>query len=179
MIMGLPSTINNVYLIGLMGAGKSTVGKLLATVVGWQFVDLDHEIELLAESDIPTIFEEQGETRFRDYETQILFHTDDLKDTIIACGGGVVTQEQNMEFLQDKAVVWLDLSPAEAAVRLEHSPNRPLLKECQDTLVQLNEILLSRREAYARAAKIRIKSGGISPEVIASDILHQLAELYV
>jgi shikimate kinase len=176
--MDLPGAINNVYLIGLMGAGKSTVGKLLAKVLERQFVDLDHEIELLAGCDIPAIFEEQGETRFRDYEAQVLLRTGALKKTIIACGGGVVTQEQNMAFLQDKAVVWLDLSPAEAAARLEHSPNRPLLKGCQDTLMQLNEILLSRRAAYAQAASIHINSGGVSPEVLATDILHQLAELY-
>ena len=176
--MKLPDAINNVYLIGLMGAGKSTVGKLLATVLEWQFVDLDHEIEVLTGSDIPSIFEERGETLFREYEAQVLQNSSDLKDTIIACGGGIVTQARNLEFLQNKIVVWLDLSAAVAAVRLEHSPKRPLLKGCQDTLTQLNQILLTRRDAYTRAARIRVSSGGVSPELLATDILHQLAELY-
>lgn len=174
----MPSGVRCIYLIGLMGAGKSTVGKFLATILNWQFVDLDHEIEVLTGLDISSIFEKQGEAHFRTYESQLLEKTSDLKDAIVACGGGVVTQEQNLKFLQDKTVVWLDLSPAEAAARLEHSPNRPLLNGCQDTLVQLNEILLARRDAYTRAARVRISSGGVLPEVLATDIVHQLVELY-
>ncbi len=161
-----------------MGAGKSTVGKILATVLERRFVDMDHEIEAFASKEIPDIFEELGEEYFRKLETQILQNTADLSNAIIACGGGVVTSKQNIEFLSSKIVVWLDLSPAEAAVRLEHSTHRPLLKGCQDTLMQLNDILLARRDAYASTARIHVKAGGVSPEIIASDILHEIAERY-
>ncbi len=176
--MNIPADISKVYLIGLMGAGKSTVGKILAAEFDWQFVDLDHEIEALAGKDIPTIFEEETEEGFRLYEKQILQNTASFNETIIACGGGVVTKAENIAFLQGEITIWLDLSPAEAAARLEHAQDRPLLSECQNTLSQLNDILISRREAYAKTAKIRIKSGELSPELIASNILKEIKQFY-
>lgn len=170
-MMKLHSGVNRVYLIGLMGAGKSTVGKILARVLKWEFVDLDHEIETLTGKDIPKIFCEEGEEEFRNHETTVLKRTTDMNKTIIACGGGVVTRAENVDFLLQEIVVWLDLSPAEAAARLGYSPNRPLLSECKDTRVELTEILTERREAYTKTAKIRINSGDESPEIITGKIL--------
>ena len=123
-----------IYLIGLMGAGKSTIGKLLAKSLSWQFLDLDHEIESLAEKTIPTIFKEECESGFRDYETQALKNTAELQRAVIACGGGVVTRAENVDFLKNETTVWLEISAEEAATRLEYSEDRPLLSECKDTL---------------------------------------------
>ena len=177
--MNMPASIRRIYLIGLMGAGKTTVGKILAAVLEWQFVDMDHEIEILANLDIPEIFKTHGEEGFRNRETQILKNTINLDGAIISCGGGVVTQADNIEILSSQTTAWLDLSPAEASARLEHSKNRPLLDRSEDTLNQLNEILIERRDAYAKAATIRISSGGQSPEVIASGILKELETINV
>ncbi len=176
--MNIPKKVKRLYLVGLMGAGKTTVGRLLATVLDWDFVDMDQKIEALADKDIPTIFETEGEAGFRAYESKILKSTVDLQEAVIACGGGVVTRPENIEILNGEITVWLDLSPAEAAVRLEHSKNRPLLNSCDDTLMQLNEILIDRRAAYKKSAIIRISSGGLSPEIIASDILSELETRY-
>jgi len=177
--VNMPASVQRIYIIGLMGAGKTTVGKILATVLHWPFIDMDQKIEILTGKDIPTIFETEGEVGFRKYESKILLDTLELKTAVVSCGGGVVTQVRNIEILKNENTIWLDLSPAEAAARLEHSKNRPLLDICQDTLMQLNEILIDRREAYNQASTIRISSGGHSPEIIASDILKELEVTHV
>ncbi len=169
--MKLHAGVNMVYLIGLMGAGKSTVGKILARVLKWEFIDLDHKIEVLTGKDIPKIFDEEGEEGFRNHETKVLKETAGLNKKIIACGGGIVTRPDNIEFLTSEIVVWLNLTPAEAAARLGYSPDRPLLSGCKDTLVELNEILTERREAYAKTAEIHIDSGDQSPEIITGNIM--------
>jgi len=175
--MSLSPTIQRIYLIGLMGGGKSTVGKLLADVLGWTLIDLDNEIERVCGKTIPAIFEDEGEPGFRDHEITLLAETAKREQVIIACGGGIVTRLHNVEYLAGQVTVWLELSPAEAAVRLEHADERPLLRECQDTIQQLNEILIERREAYQRAARIRVNSGGVAPELVASNILRALEHL--
>ena len=172
--MIISPAISRVYLVGLMGAGKSTVGKILADVLDWKLADIDHEIETLAGRTIPVIFNEQGEGRFRDYEAQILLGTAKLDKAIIACGGGVVIRPGNVDFLKNQISVWLDLSPAEAAARIEHSQERPLLEECEDTRQTLNDILAERRDAYLAASKIHVNSGGRAPEIIATEILRAI-----
>ena len=172
--MSTPQGIGKVYLIGLMGAGKSTVGKILAEALQWQLLDIDHEIEKVAGNDIPSIFDEQGEESFRDYEAQVLMTTAGLNDTVIPCGGGIVTRPENVEFLKDQLTIWLDVSPAEAAARLEHSDHRPLLNECKDTIKTLQEILDGRQVGYAQAAAIHINTGQRAPDAIAIEILKKL-----
>jgi len=169
--------IERIYLIGLMGAGKSTVGRVLAAVLDWQFIDLDRDIAKICGKTINDIFEQEGEAGFRAYETARLRETGQRTRIVVACGGGVITETQNLEFSHRQTTVWLELSPAEAAVRLEHSDNRPLLAECQDTVLTLDEILLERRAAYQQAAGIRINTGGLAPEVVASQILQELHHL--
>ena len=177
--MSFPGGIGKVYLIGLMGAGKSTIGKILADTLKWQLLDIDHEIEKFAGNDIPTIFEEQGEDGFRDYESQVLMESASLNEAIIPCGGGIVTRPENVEYLKDQLTIWLDVSPEEAAARLEHSDHRPLLNECSDTIKKLQEILDSRQVGYAEAASIQINAGDQPPEIIASEILEKLESIHV
>ena len=172
--MSTPQGIGKVYLIGLMGAGKSTVGQILADALNWQLLDIDHEIEKIAGSDIPSIFEEWGEDGFRDFEAQVLMETDSLNDAIIPCGGGIVTKPENVKYLKDHLTIWLDVSPEEAAARLEHSDHRPLLNQCQDTIKKLQEILDSRQVSYAEAAALHIHTGQRAPDIIASEILEKL-----
>ena len=173
--MTVPATIERVYLIGLMGAGKSTVGRLLAEVLSWTFIDLDAEISAAAGKSIPNIFADLGENVFREFESRLLQQTLSKKQVVIACGGGVILQPENIKLLKQELTVWLELSPAEAAARLEHAEKRPLLNECEDTVTKLNEILNSRRQAYTEVARIRVNSGGLAPELIASKILSELA----
>jgi len=157
-----------------MGAGKSTVGRLIADALDWQLLDIDEEIEMIAGTDIPSIFEVQGEDGFRDYEAQVLMQTSNLTSTIIPCGGGIVTSSTNVGFLKDQQTIWLDVSPEEAASRLEHSDHRPLLKGCENTIHRLQEILDTRQTAYAEAASIHINTGQRSPDLIVGEILKKL-----
>lgn len=166
--------IGKVYLIGLMGAGKSTVGKILAEALNWHLIDVDHEIEKFAGSNIPTIFEEEGEGGFRDYESQVLLETVEKHNAIIPCGGGIITRPENVAFLRDQLTVWLDVSPEEAASRLEKTNERPLLNECRDTVQKLREILNDRQAAYAQAASIHILTGKQAPDTIAAEILEKM-----
>jgi len=167
-----------IYLIGLMGAGKSTVGKILADTLGWKFQDLDHEIEELCGKSIPEIFKGEGEDSFRAYESQALLKSLDQKKVIIACGGGATTRKENVELLKNQVTVWLELSTEQAAARLEYSDHRPLLSECKDTLKELGEILDQRKAAYTESARIRVNSGDASPEVVAKRIIEQIENLH-
>lgn len=177
--MSFPVGIGKIYLIGLMGAGKSTIGKILADALKWQLLDIDQEIEKFAGSDIPTIFDEQGEDGFREYESQVLMESAALNAAIISCGGGIITRPENVKYLKDHLTIWLDISPEEAAARLEHSNHRPLLNECKDTIKKLQEILDNRHVGYSEAASLRINAGEQSPEVIASEILEKLESIHV
>ncbi|MBT4034921.1 MAG: shikimate kinase [Candidatus Marinimicrobia bacterium] len=172
-------SISKVYLIGLMGAGKSTVGRLLADALSWQLLDIDQEIEKFAGNDIPSIFEAQGEDGFRDYEAQVLMETASLNDAIIPCGGGIITRPENVEYLKDHLTIWLDVSPEEAAARLEHSDHRPLLNECKDTIKKLQEILDNRQVGYAEAASLHINTGQRAPDIITHEILEKLESYHV
>jgi shikimate kinase len=162
------------YLIGLMGSGKSTTGKLLAETLKWQLLDIDHEVEKFAGNNIPTIFDQQGEDGFRDYESQILMESASLNNAVIPCGGGIVVRRENVEYLKDHFTIWLNVSPEEAAARLEHSSHRPLLHECRDTIKKLQEILDIRQVAYAQAARLHINVAEKTPEMIVSEILKKL-----
>ncbi len=171
--------ITKIYLIGLMGAGKSTIGGLLADALSWRLLDIDNEIVKIAGNNIPTIFEAQGEDGFRGYETQVLMETASLDETVIACGGGIITRAENVNYLKDQLTIWLDVTPEEAAARLEHSDHRPLLNECKDTINKLQEILDSRQVGYAEAASLHINTGQRPPDIIANDIMLRLENYHV
>lgn len=173
------ASVDKIYLIGLMGAGKSTVGKLLAQTLSWEFLDLDNEIENTSGNTIAQIFSESGEEAFRELESEALHKTKALQNMIIACGGGVVTRTENVKLLKDRTTIWLELTPDEAAARLEYATDRPLLSECKDTLNKLGDILESRQGAYEQAATLRINAGGHSPEIIADQIMKELKALNV
>lgn len=157
-----------------MGAGKSTVGHLLAKDLDWDFIDLDARIEKETGRPISEIFEGQGEASFRDLEKAALLQTQGLSEVIIACGGGVVVDEENVALLQGETTVWLELSPEEAAARLETTHDRPLLSQCSDTHLKLSRILEKRQSAYASAASIMVNSHGSTPAQVSQNILKQI-----
>lgn len=161
-----------------MGAGKSTVGKLLAKTLDWQLLDTDHQVELLAGIDISSIFEKQGEEGFRRLETQVLLQTSEITKTIIPCGGGIITSETNLMYLKDQLTIWLDVPAEEAAARLERSNHRPLLTGITNTVKELQKILDARQTAYAEAASIHINTGQRSPDLITTEILEKLECIY-
>ena len=97
----------------------------------------------------------------------------------LGCGGGIITRPENVEYLKDHLTIWLDVSPEEAAARLEHSDHRPLLNECKDTIKKLQEILDNRQVGYAEAASLHINTGQRAPDIITHEILEKLESYHV
>ncbi|TXG93213.1 MAG: shikimate kinase [Rhodocyclaceae bacterium] len=146
----------NIYLVGLMGAGKTTVGRTLAKRLGWQFFDSDHEIAARTGVSIPTIFEIEGEAGFRRRESLMIEELAGLNNIVLATGGGAVLAEHNRECLRRSGlVVYLCASPMQLFERTRHDRNRPLL-QVPDPLGRLKELLAERGPLYEELADIVI-----------------------
>jgi len=160
-----------IYLVGFMGSGKSTVGRLLADRLGWDFVDLDEEIEAEQRMTIAQIFDQQGEERFRQIEKEALRcrvrAIQRGRATVMALGGGAFAQEDNYAMLADNGVtVWLDCPLETARRRAQQDPKRPLARDP----VKFEELYQARRASYARA-DFRIEISGDDPEAVVEAIL--------
>jgi shikimate kinase len=165
----------NLYLIGMMGAGKSSTGAELAQALGYQFFDTDAVVEAVAGQAIPEIFAHQGESAFRQLETQVLAELSAYRRLVIATGGGIVTQRQNWSYLHHGIVVWLDVSPEVLQVRLARDMGRPLLQG-QDWETKLTNLLVERQTLYAQAdVRVVIEAEG-SVEAIAARTLALIEE---
>lgn len=159
------------YLAGFMGSGKSTVGRLLADQLGWNFIDLDAEIEAREQTTIGQIFETRGEAEFRRIETDMIrFWVNAIErgsPTVVALGGGAFVQPGNFDLMENHGLsLWIDCSLEVIQQRLlEESANRPLARDPQ----KLRELFDSRRVGYARA-DFRIE-GDCQPEHSVAAIL--------
>ena len=162
---------DHIFLIGLSGSGKSTVGRLVADSLGWQFIDTDALIEEAAGSSIPAIFSEQGEAAFRELEARALARATRSSRVVIATGGGAPTHDAGRQVLADGFTVWLAVSPAVAAERLAAQPTdepRPLL--AGDPRERLEALLDARRDDYARA-DASIEVDVLGPDQVCEKIL--------
>lgn len=140
----------NLYLIGMMGSGKTTVGTLLAQQLGYSFIDTDTVIEQATQRSIPEIFAQDGEAEFRRIETQVLAQIAPHVRMVVATGGGLPVQVENWSYLQYGIVVWLDVPPAVLYERLKGDRSRPLL-QTEDPYQRLTDLLDQRRSRYAQA----------------------------
>ena len=164
----------NLYLVGMMGAGKSAAGRPLAEALGYRFLDADRVLEQAAGRRIADIFASDGEQGFRELETAVLDRIAGWHSLVVATGGGVVTRPQNWGHLQQGVVIWLD-APAELLLqRLRRDPTpRPLL-HCDDPARRLQELLDQRRPLYAQADLILRQRQGEDPATVAQRLLAQL-----
>jgi shikimate kinase len=149
----------NIFLIGLMGAGKTSVGRFLAKRLNKAFYDCDQEIECRTGVKISVIFEIEGEQGFRARETSILSELTELHDIVLATGGGAVLTENNRNLLkQGGTVVYLHATIDELWRRTRHDRNRPLLRTA-DSRATLQQLLEQRDPLYRETAHIVIETG--------------------
>jgi shikimate kinase len=166
----------NVFLVGLMGAGKTSVGKLLARRLGKAFCDCDQEIERATGVKIPVIFEIEGESGFRARESRVLAELVNRSDTVLATGGGAVLSAGNRALLSGNGVVvYLRAAAPELWNRTRHDKNRPLLKTAEP-LAKLEKLFAERDPLYNSIADIIVDSGSQSVASLAHRVeqrLHQ------
>jgi len=168
---------DNIFLVGPMGAGKSTIGRALASQLGMRFLDCDHEIEKRTGASIPLIFEIEGEAGFRRRETQALEELTQETGLILATGGGAVLAEENRHLLTSSGTVVYLQAPIDVLVkRTAHDRNRPLLANV-DRRAKLTELMKVREPLYRAVADITVSSGGRPATAVARDIVKQLKEM--
>lgn len=160
-----------IYLVGMPGAGKTTVGRQLANRLGREFVDLDHEIEARTGVKIPLIFEYEGEIGFRDREAGLLAEISNIENTVIATGGGAVLRPENRRKMKSSGIViYLSVRPETLFERTRSDRNRPLL-QVADPLGKLRTLYVERDPLYREVATIVVNS---SPNGGTQNVLRQL-----
>jgi len=163
----------NLVLIGFMGCGKSTVGRLLHQMLGWPLVDMDGLIEQRAEMSIPAIFAAEGEAGFRKREGELLaeLEKDGQCQRIIATGGGVVLDPENRARLRRLGyVVWLRAPARTVLERTSRNHDRPLL-QTENPLERIQTMLAERMPLYQETAHLEIETADLSADEIATGIL--------
>lgn len=170
--------VRKIALVGLMGVGKSSVGRALSQVFRCSFVDLDNDIEAFANKSIPQIFREDGETAFRTLEHQRLQTLSEVRgdvEMVLATGGGVVESPENRSLLQNEwYTIWLDADVETLAERIQRDSSvRPLLQAYQDlALRQRLRDLYSRRELwYKHVARVRVQVVDLTVDEVVQHLL--------
>lgn len=170
--------MRNIYLIGFMGAGKSTVGRILAEHLGLEFLDTDDLIAARAGLSIPEIFARVGEEGFREREREAVAEVSRRRGLVVALGGGAPMDEGNWRVLRETGItVYLRESPEILAARLAGDGSRPLLSghEGRARLERIRSLLLVREPRYLEADLV-VECRGRSPEEIAGEILERLRD---
>ena len=166
----------SLYLVGMMGSGKTSTGRPLAERLGYGFVDADAVIEQVAGCTISEIFERDGEEEFRSLETQVMRSISERHSLVVATGGGVVTRTENWGLMHQGIVIWLDVERRQLLQRLQSdSTQRPLLMT-GDPAETLDEILKQRRPMYDEA-DLTVVIESESADVVADGIIQLLPKL--
>ena len=169
--------MQNVFLVGLMGAGKTTIGRILARKLGLRFMDSDHEIEARTGASIPWIFEIEGEPSFRRREADVIRELTGQQDLVLATGGGAVLDPDSRAFLKARGtVIYLRTTVHNILQRTAHDKNRPLLQTA-DPRKKLEELMAVRDPLYMEIADVVIDTGRPNVQSMVQSILTQLERL--
>jgi shikimate kinase len=166
----------NIFLVGLMGAGKTTVARQLARRLGKTFYDTDHEIERRTGVRVQVIFEIEGEPGFRAREAQMLDSLTALQDVVLGTGGGVVLKPENRALLASRGfVIYLRAQPRDLYQRTRHDRSRPLLAT-DDPLARLEELQRVRDPLYREVADLIVDTGRQSVGALVDQLLKRLPD---
>ncbi|MFC4249955.1 shikimate kinase AroK [Sinimarinibacterium flocculans] len=161
----------NIFLVGPMGAGKTTVGRRLAQIRGVRFVDSDHEIERRTGVDIPYIFEREGEAGFRRREAQAIAELSGEGPLVLATGGGAVLDPENRRVLAARGtVIYLHASVEQQLARTQRSEARPLLAQAADRREVLERLFRQRDPLYREIADLVVSTDARSAKCVVRDI---------
>ena len=160
------------WLVGMMGSGKSTIGRRVASRVGADFVDTDELVAAVTDSSIAELWSEEGEEEFRRLESQMLASAASDDGVVVATGGGAVLDPANIDLMRSSGlVIWLEASPETLAARVGSDGSRPLVADADDPARALAELLESRRDQYVGAAHHRIPTDGRETDEIAEQVI--------
>jgi shikimate kinase len=164
----------NIFLVGLMGAGKTTIGRALAKRLDKQFIDSDHEIEARTGASIPLIFEIEGEASFRHREAEVIRDLTAQRNIVLATGGGAILKPESREYLKARGtVIYLRASVNSILQRTGHDKNRPLLQTA-DPRAKLEQLAQEREPFYLEVADFVVETGRPNVQLLVNTILGQL-----
>ena len=169
----------NIFLIGFMGAGKSTIARAIKQKLGYPVVEMDERIVKEQGMPISKIFETYGELYFRELETKLIQSLNQQEPTIVSCGGGVAMRQENVDCMRDGgSVVFLTATPQTIYERVKNSTDRPLLNGHMN-VAYISELMEVRRPKYEAAADILVATDGKTKEEIRFYMLHQATKRIV
>jgi shikimate kinase len=169
----------NIILIGFMASGKTEIGRKLAEKLVWSFFDTDKRIEELAKKSIKHIFEQDGEDKFRELETQVSKELAIYEECVIATGGGIITREENIEALKEAGVVvFLKINSATVLRRVKDPTTRPLMNypTAEERREKVEELMAKRAALYENCADIVIEANDDNIEQNAERIVQAMAK---
>lgn len=167
---------DNIYLIGMMGAGKTTIGRQIARRLKKRFADSDHEIEARTGVRIPLIFEIEGEQGFRRRESHVLQELTKEHGLVLATGGGAVLDIANRRCLAESGlVIYLRIAPELLWERTRHDKNRPLL-QVADPRARIDELFAQRDPIYREIADIVVEGGRSAPNTVAKSLVQEIRQ---
>jgi shikimate kinase len=177
-VAATPDAATSVFLVGPMGSGKTAVGRALAKLLHYGFVDSDAEIEHRTGVDIPFIFEKEGEAGFRVREREVIEALTRWRRTVVATGGGAILNADNRGWLSTRGlVVYLQASIDQQVERTRHGRHRPLLTQAEDPRRRLADLMAVREPLYREVAHVVVPTDGRRVQTVADEILAGLQVL--
>jgi len=171
----MKKALDNIFLVGPMGAGKTTIGRQLAREMKKEFVDSDHEIEERSGANISWIFDVEGEAGFRKREKKVIEELTGRKDIVLATGGGAVLAPENRKYLHSRGtVIYLMATIGQQVERTKHDQRRPLIQDVDDIRGKLTELMEIRDPLYREIADYVVITNRRSPKSVSTEIMKQL-----